>query len=147
MMKDVRIDYSTNWQNIHWRSLFSAYNSSPFFEFFYDLFVPFYENRWDFLLDYNLELMNLVAEILQLKTAVHFTGKFTSYSEEVFDLRDLISPKRITQINNKPVEFVPYTQTFHEKFDFIPDLSIVDLLFNCGNTAEMIIRENKIQTI
>jgi hypothetical protein len=144
LMKDVRIDYATRWQNIHWRSLFSAYNSSPFFEYYSEYFVPFYHKKWTFLLDYNLELMEMVLGLLQLPKNYELTGQFQKEFERGIDLRDEFSPKGISKEDMGIFfTFKRYTQTFTEKFNFVPDLSIVDLLNNCGPDSESILIQNK----
>jgi len=142
-MKDVKIDYATRWQNIHWRSLSSSYNSSPFFEYYAEYFMPFYQKRWTFLLDYNIELMDVVFELLQLQKNFILTDRFQKEYETVIDLRNEFSPKKnLQKVGGDRFNFVGYTQTFTEKFDFVPDLSIADLLFNCGPDSESILRQN-----
>jgi len=142
LVKDVRIDYSTLWQNNHWRSLVSAYNSSPFFEYYSHLIEPFYQNRWDFLIDFNNELTRLLAELLQIDVDFRLTDHFEKLYPSAMDFRDSISPKREAVIDGTPILFNSYTQTFSEKFGFVRDLSSVDLLFNCGPNSEGILRAN-----
>jgi len=140
LMKDVKIDYATRWQNIHWRSLYSSYNSSPFFEFYSEYFNPFYQEKWEFLFDYNLELMELIMNLLQLPQKYILTEQFIKEYDTYIDLRNEISKKKIAY-NEEGIQlkFHRYTQTFADKFEFIPDLSIVDLLFNCGPDSEIIL--------
>jgi hypothetical protein len=140
LVKDVRIDYSTLWQNNHWRSLSSAYNSSPFFEYYAHLLEPFYQKRCDFLIDFNNGLTRLLAELLQIDVDFRMTDHFEKLYPSSMDFRNSISPKRETVIDGNPVLFNSYTQTFSEKFGFVRDLSIVDLLFNCGPNSEGILR-------
>jgi hypothetical protein len=139
IVKDVKIDYSTRWQVNHWRSLFSAYNSSPFFEFYSAFLEPFYRKKWNYLIDFNQELMGQLLEILQINVNIVLTGSYEKEYLQSIDLRDAISPKKELTINGRKPEFIPYTQTFSEKFEFVPDLSIVDLLFNCGPEAEALL--------
>jgi len=139
LVKDCRIDYSTRWQNNHWRSLFSAYNSSPFFEYYSHLLEPFYKNRRDFLIDFNTELMELIVELLQVKVNYGLTNHFEKDYSTCHDFRDSISPKKDLDLTESYVQPIQYTQTFSEKFGFIADLSIVDLLFNCGPESESIL--------
>jgi hypothetical protein len=144
LMKDVKIDYATRWQNIHWRSLFSAYNSSPFFEYYSEYFIPFYHKRWVFLLDLNLELTEMVLGLFQVEKNFRLTDRFQKEYETSFDLRNQFSTKQLLQKEDLyQFNFERYTQTFAEKFGFVPDLSIVDLLFNCGPASESILIQNK----
>ena len=66
-IKDIRISSHDNWQQLHWRTIQSAYNSTPFFEYFCDDYIPFYEKKWDFLLDFNLEIQQKTLELLNFK--------------------------------------------------------------------------------
>ena len=143
LMKDIEIDYSTKWQLLHWRSLFSAYNSSPFFQYYSDYFSPFYQKKHDYLIDFNNELMEIVLELLQMPKKFILTSQFEKGYETAVDLRNIFTPKKILKREDDFLfNFQSYSQTFAEKFDFIPDLSIVDLLFNCGPDSESILIKN-----
>jgi len=135
LTRDIRISEHNDWQIHHWRSIESAYNSTPFFEFYKDDFLPFYEKKWDFLWDFNIEIQNKVLELLELNPAIWFTKEYNSVlSENVIDLRESIHPKKDNSIENKP-----YYQVFEQRFGFLPNLSIIDLLFNMGNESQLII--------
>lgn len=143
LMKDVKIDFASKWQNIHWRSLFSAYNSSPFFEYYSEYFIPFYQKKWVFLTDYNIELTVMLIDLLQLNKNFLLTERFQKEYETAIDMRSEFFPgKSLRTEETIGIDFKTYTQTFSEKFDFVPDLSIVDLLFNCGPDSESILRQN-----
>ena len=116
MMRDVRISDHGNWRHQHWIALESSYRQSPFFEYYADEFAPFYEKKWDFLADFNEELMMLVASLLDICKPVTRT---TSYAGDAF-----------AQL--PAFEVRPYYQMFASKHGFLPNLSIVDLLFNQG---------------
>ncbi len=137
-IKDLLIDYDTNWQKLHWKSIESAYRSSPFFEFYEDDLKPFYEKKYKFLLDLNSEIQNVILEHLDLEINLKFTDKYYNVlTEELDDFREQIHPKK----KDNDVDFitVEYTQVFQEKYGFIPNLSIIDLLFNEGpNAAEFL---------
>jgi len=130
-MKDIRISYSDNWQQTHWRAIESAYSSSPFFEYYRDDFEPFYRIKKEFLIDLNTELQSLILELIDISTPVTFTTEYkNSLPEKELDLRDFFHPKK-----EYPYQLNPYYQVFGQKFGFQKDLSIIDLLFNMGPEA------------
>ncbi|TAJ11892.1 hypothetical protein DMA11_15205 [Marinilabiliaceae bacterium JC017] len=135
-MKEVIISYDTPWQNLHWRSIVSAYNSSPFFEYYQDDFQPFFEKHWKYLLDYNMAILKQVLEILEMESNIELSDHWYEIPvQEITDLREIIHPKKsYLQADH---QFTPqaYRQVFAEKFDFIPNLSILDLIFNKGPEA------------
>ncbi|MDR1729366.1 MAG: WbqC family protein [Prevotellaceae bacterium] len=134
-MKDVRIAYSDNWQQAHWRAIESAYGSSPFFEYYRDDFEPFFEQKTEFLIDLNAALQALVLKLIDIAAPVSFTtGYKDSFSGNESDLRDFFHPKKEYQPGLKP-----YYQVFDRKFGFQKDLSIIDLLFNMGPEAVFIL--------
>lgn len=137
LIRDVRIAGHGNWQINHWRSIESAYNTSPFFEYYRDDFFPFYKKKWVYLCDFNLELQQKVLELLDLEIAdIKFTENYQSECKSGWDLRDVIHPKKDTKI-----KISSYYQVFGEKFGFVPNLSIIDLLFNMGNESILILRK------
>ena len=127
-LKDIRISDHGNWRHLHWNALSSAYNHTPFFEYYRDDFQPFYEKKYEFLFDFNEELRMLVCRLLDLQPNVVYTE---AYMPEVpNDFREIIRPKH----EGEDPAFCPepYYQVFREKFGFLPNLSIADLLFNMG---------------
>lgn len=136
-IRDVRISNHGNWRVNHWRSIASAYQSSPFFEYYADDFIHFYEKEWDFLWDYNYALQEHITALLDIQPKVCLTEKYSrSYGDEKIDLRDTIHPKKTSVINEKK----PYYQVFSQKFGFQQNLSIIDLLFNMGNESILILK-------
>ena len=125
-VKDLRIAYVENWQQVHWRAIASAYNSSPFFEYYKDDFEPFYTKKTEFLIDLNMELMRVVMELIGLKTELSLTDDYLTEPSSQ-DLREAFSPKTESSLPLRP-----YYQVFDQKFGFVPDMSVLDLLFNMG---------------
>lgn len=122
-MRDLRISDHGNWRHLHWNALESSYGKSPFFEFYADDFRPFYtEGRWQFLLDFNEELMQLVFELLDVDVIFSRTQQYADS-----DLQRWVEPGTLRQ---QP--FQPYYQVFAQRHGFLPHLSIIDLLFNMG---------------
>ena len=116
LMRDIRISDHGNWRHQHWIALESSYRQSPFFEYYADEFAPFYVKRWEFLADFNEEMMALVASLLDISKP--FT-RTSAYEGDAF-------------AQMPPFEARPYYQMFASRHGFLPDLSIVDLLFNQG---------------
>ena len=131
LTRDVRISDHNDWQIQHWRSIESAYNSTPFFEYYEDDLLPFYEKKWTFLWDFNLEIQSKIVELLDIQPKIQLTTEYKIHLEnEVLDLRNSIHPKKEDTFISKP-----YYQVFDQRFCFQPNLSIIDLLFNMGNES------------
>jgi hypothetical protein len=123
-IKDVKISYASSWQKVHWRSITSAYRNSPFFEFLEDEFAPFYEKKHDYLFDFNLLLLQKILSLMKGGVEITFTTQYEKNPEGVKDLRNYFHP------SNRLTQQQPYRQVFSERLGFIPDLSIIDKLFN-----------------
>lgn len=131
LISDKKISYAEDWQKQHWRTIVSAYKNSPYFEFFEDEFKPFYENQFEFLLDYNTQLLQTILHILRVKKQIEFTQTFELNPLQVIDLRNLSDIEKID------VEVKSYYQVFADKIGFIPNVSCLDALFNIGlNTID-----------
>lgn len=134
-MKDVRISDHDNWRHQHWNALLSAYGESPFFEFYQDDIRPFFEKKWDFLFDFNNEITHKICELLDVRPRIRFTEHYLPANEtgQYMDFRNAIDPKHPAD----DPEFIPrkYYQVYEQKHGFLPNLSILDLLFNEGNEA------------
>ncbi len=140
-IKDTLISYDTNWQKQHWRSIVSAYNSSPFFEYYADDFAPFYEKPYKYLLDFIMGLFRVMMEELELETDIALTESFSDYEgENINDLRRLNSIKG--NLNDPTYQQVEYKQVFSEKYPFVPNLSVIDLLFSKGPETYDILKQS-----
>jgi len=125
---DVRISNHGNWRHLHWNALVSAYNMSPFFEYYADDLRPFYEKEYKFLIDYNGVIQATICSLLDIRPRIMHTTGYEQHREN--DFRYVIDPRRPLPDNDFTPR--PYYQVFRDKHGFIPNLSIVDLLFNMG---------------
>ena len=122
IIKNLKISYKQNWQKQHWNAIESAYNSSPFFEYYKDELKPFFEEKEEYLVSYNFKLQKIILSMLQHENTIKNTTKYL-HKGNFFDLRDYT-----WELKNQK----KYDQVFMEKQGFIPNLSILDLLFNLG---------------
>ena len=133
LTKDVQISYDTNWQKLHWKGIESAYKSSPYFEYYIDDLEKFFNKRWNYLLEYNLEIQKVICEILELEAHCSLTTDFIeNETPDLADARDTIHPKKSKSLCDSDFNPKPYTQVFGDKHGFVPNLSILDVVFNLG---------------
>ena len=139
LMKDVQVDYDTDWRRIHWHSIYSSYASAPFFEFMEDHYRPIYNKKYTFLFDLNMDLLDAALDLLQIKRPVLRTEQFI-LPEPGADLAVAIHPKK--EFRHSELEFIPkpYHHVFIDRHGFCRDLSILDLLFNEGPNAATILK-------
>lgn len=128
-MKDIEIDYSKRWQQIHLRAMTSAYNRSPYFQFYSESIEKTVLKSFRFLLDLNDELLNKCLEFLNINKCILHTSFFQPDRGLEQDYRYRISPKKDTGFASRP-----YIQVFGNNV-FVADLSILDLIFNTGPEA------------
>ena len=127
-IKDLRVSDHGNWRHLHWNALKSAYGESPFFDYYQDDIRPFFEQRWDYLFDFNEAIRAKMCELLDIQPSVSYTKEFSiNYTK---DFRSAIRPKH----PEPDPDFTPkrYYQVYEQKHGFLPNLSILDLLFNMG---------------
>lgn len=135
LTRDIRISDHGRWRHLHWQALVSAYGMSPFFEYYADDFAPFYERRYTFLIDFNLALQSLVCELLDIRPTVGLTASYAPPGSVADDLREAFTPRAPRPVHPDLPPVRPYYQVFGLRHGFLPDLSIVDLLFNMGNES------------
>ncbi len=136
--KDIRIDNSVKWQRNHFRSLASAYNSSPFFEFYEDDLRPLYEQKQAFLLDFNLKCHMFIINALQSEITYSKTDTY-QVKPKIKDFRSLAIAKKEPKYS-----FDSYFQIFNDTHGFISNLSILDLLFMEGPNAETYLKSSEL---
>lgn len=138
--KDIQIENDFDWQKQHFKSLEAAYRSSPFFEYFEDDIRPIFEKKHNFLLDLNFETLDFITKSMRLKLDYKTTVEYFQEvdSNKVTDFRFLANGKKDNSI------FESYTQVFDDKYGFINNLSVLDLLFNEGKFALDYLKSQKI---
>ena len=124
--QEILIDNNSAWKSVHWKSIESAYKTSPFFEFYQDELKPLFKKTDNLLLPFVWECFETINRCIEFELN-YKTTKIFNKNIAVNDFRHLISPKKnvLTKSN-------PYIQVFQTKHHFIPNLSILDLLFNIG---------------
>jgi|TARA_Y100000385_G_C12972223_1_gene584543 hypothetical protein len=135
--REVKIDNSQNWRKVHWKSLESAYRSSPYFEFYEDKFRSiFFMPKCNYLFEFNHLIFLEILKLLNVEKEVSFTDFYIPNGDKIYDFRNLTHPKN--PLDNQLKE-LKYHQVFQEKQNFIPNLSVLDLLFNEGPMAKQIL--------
>jgi hypothetical protein len=142
LMKDIRISDHGNWRHVHWNAFVAAYKHSPFFDYYADEFHRFYEKRYDFLYDFNMELCHWMCEQIDLQPVMIPTDDYVAVPEGMDDYRERIHPKKVYTEADPDFSLVPYYQVFDAKQGFQPNLSIADLLFNMGPESLLVLRDS-----
>lgn len=137
-IRDVRISEHGNWRHLHWNALVSAYRKSPFFDYYADDFAGFYEERDNFLLDFNMRLHCVICELLGLDVPFRMLSESGDgcLSCGTQDYRPFVEPASVA-----PFTVQPYYQVFAMRNGFLHNASIVDLLFNMGPEALLLLRD------
>ncbi|HCX99315.1 MAG TPA: hypothetical protein DG754_04165 [Bacteroidales bacterium] len=128
---DVVLDNSVKWRREHWRAIESAYKNSAYFEYLKDYFEQYYVKEWKYLWDFNLSILETIMAILEVKVELKETKSYIKdYDSNFNDLRRLADENKKELPNNSQGE--EYFQVFENKHGFISNLSVFDLLCNCG---------------
>jgi len=139
-IRDIEIDYTIDWQKQHFKTLESAYQSSPFYEYIIDDFFFVFEKKEKFLFDLNLLIFDQLRTYLQIESELVLSSDYIQDSKS--DYRNSIHPKVKMQKKDSLFTSKEYYQTFNDKFKFVPNLSILDLLFNEGTQAVSILKQS-----
>jgi hypothetical protein len=139
LVRDVRIASKENWQSRHWKTIQSCYNRSPFFEFYIPELEELYRKKYDYLWDWNLACFEWVIKHLRLSIGVNFSTTYQPLYDETsyLDWRGKALPKN----KPNPGQYPVYRQVFEERLGFLPNLSILDLMFCQGNKAMEILSQ------
>ncbi|MBC7923798.1 MAG: WbqC family protein [Ferruginibacter sp.] len=139
-IRDVRVDYRQSWLKDHWRAIASAYGKAPFFEHYAPFFEPILFRKPAYLFDLNWELLTKCLALLRIQKSLIPTSSYVKSPESPrLDLRSVIHPKKNYQ-NNKIYNGIAYVQNFGNTF--VPNLSVVDLLFCEGTRARSILEQS-----
>ena len=126
--KDMLVENTIPWQDHHLKSLQTAYRTSPFYEFYEDDLLPIFTKKYRYLQDVNIDTFLFVTDTLQINQEYSKTKEYSTNIDD--DYRDLASVKK------QPQKLVDkYIQMFDDKHGFLPNLSILDLLFMEGPNA------------
>ena len=132
--RDVKVDHSQGWIKNHWGAFYSGYGKAPFFEYFAEDFKAIWDKAFTFLVDYNMNFLQLTIKILQLDIDVNLTDDYKDSYEH--DYRNVIGPKKPFS-DRKIYRPCTYPQLFGNTF--VPNLSIVDLIMCEGpNSAQIL---------
>ena len=126
-MQKVCIDNSKRWQHQHWVAILSAYRSSPYFDYIADRIAPIYEQKWEYLVDLNCEILQAEFDILGIKPKFRFSEQYIEPSEDTIDFRD---KKRESHFSSPQ-----YFQLFMDRTPFVENASMLDLLMCEGREA------------
>ena len=128
LTRNIEISYREFWQEQHWKTLQSAYSSSPFYSYYADIIKPIFESDEILLAKHNYNIINTICGLIGMNPSMEFTKDYIKENHDMSDLRTNFSPKSNTPFK----EFPRYPQVFEHKHGFMPNLSILDLLFNLG---------------
>ncbi|RYZ48960.1 MAG: hypothetical protein EOP49_17400 [Sphingobacteriales bacterium] len=135
-VKEVRLSDRADWQGNHWKTIVSLYGRSPFFEYFEHQFRPLFEQKADRLHEWNIAGIRLVDQVLRLELSFAETEVYTkTYPDDITDLREQFKPQQ-----DDPLAVTPYYQVFEDRTGFLPNCSVLDLLFCEGMHAREILK-------
>lgn len=144
-LREIKIAYHEPWQRTHWRSIHDAYRKSPFFDFYAGPLEAWFRQQPEYLVEWNTGLLSIVLKALRLPLVFETTESYAPEAPENFrDLRDAFSFKPRLQRPDPHYRDVRYVQVFEDRLGFLPNLSILDLLFCTGPEAATILRRSVI---
>ena len=132
---EVEISYDTLWQKQHFKAIESAYRRSPFYEYYIDDLMVFFDRRHRYLYDFNMQIMHKVCSLINISPRIQESSEYVKSGYSIIDLRNCIHP-------HVPDDTPRYTQVFADKWGFKPNLSILDLLFNRGPETKTELKKN-----
>ncbi|HLN56317.1 MAG TPA: WbqC family protein [Bacteroidales bacterium] len=137
---EARIDHSKRWKQVHLRAIVSCYRCSPYFDFYYEPIEKIISADHDLLWDLNMELVKTLLKMLKIRKQIKPTDSFEPPSENPSDYRYRLEPGK------NLFDYKKYLQVFSATQGFVPNLSIIDLIFNLGPDAVGYLGENQLFT-
>lgn len=141
-VREIQIDHSVDWPAQHWKTVVSAYRSSPYFEHYADDLKPLFEEAPELLSDFNLQTIRLLLDWLQLNPDLEISSEYVHSEVHHQDLRAFLKPSKF---NHHAIETEPYFQVFSDKQSFQPNCSVLDLVFNLGPEAGSHLRQIRVR--
>lgn len=142
---DVIIDDTKRWNIVHWRAIESAYRNAPFFLYYADAFHNLYGKKIPNLWDWNLALLTITLNILEISSQIDFSESWENSLNNMTDYRNTMHPKPSHQRDDPSFRPVPYFQVFQDRFGFVSNLSVLDLIFNTGPDVPQILKASIVQ--
>ena len=130
VFSDIKLDLSSDWKKNHFKSIKICYQSSPFYEFYEDDIISFFKLDFENLFDLNFKSIKMVCNWLKIKMPELIYNEHKHSVQNIDNLIHLSNVKRTNYLKQKK-----YNQTFETYNGFINDLSILDLIFNCGRNS------------
>ena len=129
-LKDIKIDYSKRWQQVHLRAINASYSASPYFQFYFENIEKIISKKAEYLFDLNMELTESLLKIMKIETLLTYTTYFQPVENNENDFRYKLSPKKESDFLTRK-----YIQVFNNYKSFVKRLSVIDLIFNVGPEA------------
>lgn len=132
-IQSVQIDHKARWQQQHWRSIKTAYGNSPFYEYYLPYLEPLYQQPYDYLFDFCWDVQQVLLQLLQVSPNLTRSDHYaTTTGDDCLDFRHQLLPRNYATYSDATYQIVPYPQVFEDRQGFLPNLSVLDLLFCTG---------------
>lgn len=133
-ISDVRISYDEPWHLRHLQAIRSAYGNAPYFDYYFPSIETILESTQSHLWSLNLNIITELIQMLKLNAEIEISARYQKTLQNAHDLRNQINPR-----NYKEITCPPYTQLFTDRLGFIPNVSILDLIFCLGPEASVVL--------
>jgi len=163
-INEVEIDNKSDWQRTHWRSIELNYSKAPYFGEYRSFFEEIYKRKWNKLADLNLEIVSFLLNELKigkeiiLSSSLGLTGKSTDLLIELCkklnadtylsgqQAKTYVDLAKFKDNNLKHIFMEFHYPVYEQQFNgFLPNLSIIDALFNIGNDGTRKLLESNIE--
>ncbi|MDD3108306.1 MAG: WbqC family protein [Alistipes sp.] len=141
-IQQLRIDASKRWQHQHWQAIVSAYRNAAYFSHYEAQLAPFYHRPYTTLVEWNEALQSQILSLLHITAPLHYTTQYETLCPQEEDWRIALSPKVRLQHPDPHFTPEPYYQVFADRYPFVPNLSILDLLFCEGPAAVEVLQRS-----